>query len=156
MRIAPALLGLTLMLSACSPQPESQEAVAARQAAKAAFAEIETREGVTRTDSGLMYEVLKTGAGEKPVATDTVVTHYHGTLVDGTVFDSSYDRGEPASLPLNRVIRGWTEALTLMPVGSKWRLYVPPELAYGKRGAPPKIGPDTPLIFEVELLEIVR
>ncbi len=116
--------------------------------------EYAAKEGVTALPSGLLYEVLVTGDGAKPGPTDTVTTHYHGTLIDGSVFDSSVDRGQPASFPVNGVIRGWTEALQLMTVGSKWRLVIPPELAYGDRGAGPKIGPGTTLIFEVELLEI--
>jgi FKBP-type peptidyl-prolyl cis-trans isomerase FklB len=102
----------------------------------------------------LQYEVIKTGEGTKPTLNDQVTTHYHGTLIDGTVFDSSVERGEPASFPVSGVIKGWTEALQLMNVGSKWRLFVPYDLAYGERGAGPKIGPFTTLIFEVELISI--
>ncbi len=112
------------------------------------------KEGVVALPSGLLYEVITEGTGAKPGPTDTVTTHYHGTLIDGSVFDSSVDRGQPASFPVNGVIRGWTEALQLMGVGSKWRLVIPPELAYGDRGAGPKIGPGATLIFEVELLSI--
>ena len=127
----------------------------AQLAAGAAFLEANgAREGVVTTASGLQYEVITLGDGPMPVATDTVVTHYHGTLVDGTVFDSSVERGAPASFPVNGVIKGWVEALQLMPVGSKWRLFVPPSLAYGERGAGGDIGPNETLIFEVELLEI--
>ena len=104
--------------------------------------------------SGLLYEVMTEGSGPKPKGTDTVTTHYHGMLVDGTVFDSSVDRGQPASFPVNGVIAGWTEALQLMAVGSKWRLVIPPELAYGDRGAGADIKPGATLVFEVELLEI--
>ncbi|MFV0591402.1 MAG: FKBP-type peptidyl-prolyl cis-trans isomerase [Draconibacterium sp.] len=114
------------------------------------------REGVTTTESGLQYEVLTEGTGEKPTATDQVRVHYHGTLIDGTVFDSSVDEGEPVVFGVNRVIPGWTEALELMPVGSKWKVYIPAELAYGERGAGGDIGPNAALIFEVELLEIVK
>lgn len=113
------------------------------------------REEVTVLPSGLQYEILKQGDGEKPTATSTVKTHYHGTLINGDVFDSSVDRGQPASFPVNRVIAGWTEALQLMPVGSKWKLYVPYNLAYGESGAR-SIGPYETLIFEVELLEIEK
>ena len=117
------------------------------------LAENGKREGVTMTDSGLQYEVLVAADGAKPGATDTVSTHYHGTLIDGKVFDSSVARGEPVSFPLNGVIRGWTEALQLMGVGSKWRLFIPPELAYGSQGRP-GIPPNATLIFDVELLSI--
>ncbi len=112
------------------------------------------RDQVMITDSGLQYEVMHKGSGAKPAATDQVTTHYHGTLVNGQVFDSSVERGEPATFPVNGVIPGWVEALQLMPVGSKWKLYVPADLAYGERGAGQMIGPHTTLIFEVELLEI--
>jgi len=110
--------------------------------------------GVVTLPSGLQYMVLKEGNGPKPSATDKVTTHYHGTLIDGTVFDSSVERGQPATFPLNNVIKGWTEALQLMPVGSKWRLFIPSDLAYGEQGAGGSIGPNSALIFEVELLSI--
>jgi len=112
------------------------------------------REGVTTLASGLQYEVINDGTGPKPTIEDNVTTHYHGTLIDGTVFDSSVDRGEHASFPVGGVIKGWTEALQLMAVGSKWKLYVPYDLAYGERGAGPQIGPYSTLIFEVELISI--
>lgn len=112
------------------------------------------RESVKVTKSGLQYEVLNEGTGAIPSATDNVTTHYHGTLVSGEVFDSSVDRGEPATFPVNGVIPGWVEALQLMPVGSKWKLFVPSDLAYGERGAGQMIGPHTTLIFEVELIGI--
>ncbi|MCY1721600.1 FKBP-type peptidyl-prolyl cis-trans isomerase [Prolixibacteraceae bacterium Z1-6] len=118
--------------------------------------ENKTREGVTTTESGLQYEVLTEGTGEKPTAADRVRVHYHGTLIDGTVFDSSVDRGEPAVFGVGQVIPGWTEALQLMPVGSKWKVYLPSDIAYGERGAGGEIGPNSALIFEVELLEIVK
>ena len=113
------------------------------------------KEGVQVTESGLQYEVLKMGRGKKPAATDRVKVHYHGTLIDGTVFDSSVDRGEPTSFGLNQVIAGWTEGLQLMPVGSKFRFYIPQELGYGSRNAG-SIPPYSTLIFEVELLEIEK
>ena len=113
------------------------------------------REGVTVTESGLQFEVITEGSGEKPTAASTVKTHYHGTLIDGTVFDSSYDRGEPVEFPVGGVIKGWTEALQMMTVGSKWRLAIPYELAYGEQGAGGAIGPFQTLVFDVELLEIV-
>ncbi len=114
------------------------------------------REGVTTTESGLQYEVLTAGTGEKPTATDQVRVNYHGTLIDGKVFDSSVDRGEPVVFGVSQVIPGWTEALQLMPVGSKWKIYIPAEIGYGERGAGGDIGPNAALIFEVELLEIVK
>lgn len=104
--------------------------------------------------SGLQYEILTEGKGEKPKATDKVKCHYHGTLIDGTVFDSSVQRGQPAVFGVNQVIKGWVEALQLMPVGSKWRLYIPSDLAYGQQGAGEIIQPNSTLIFDVELLEI--
>ena len=119
------------------------------------LAENKNRDGVIELPSGLQYEVVVQGDGELPSASDTVKCHYHGTLIDGTVFDSSVERGQPAELPVSAVIPGWVEALQLMPVGSKWRLYVPPELAYGEQGAGGVIKPNATLIFEIELLEIV-
>ncbi len=118
------------------------------------LAENAKRDGVITLPSGLQYEILVEGNGPKPSATSTVKTHYKGTLLDGRVFDSSYDRGEPTSFPVNRVIAGWTEALQLMPVGSKWKLFIPYNLAYGERGAGQLIGPFETLIFEIELLDI--
>lgn len=137
-----------------------QEAQAAKAkelagAGEAFLAENAKKAGVTTTPSGLQYEVITQGEGAKPSATSRVKTHYHGTLIDGTVFDSSYDRGQPIDFAVNGVIPGWTEALQLMPVGSKWRLYVPYNLAYGERGAGAAIGPFSTLIFDVELLDIV-
>ncbi|AHJ97620.1 FKBP-type peptidyl-prolyl cis-trans isomerase [Hymenobacter swuensis] len=113
-----------------------------------------SKAGVTTLPSGLQYEVLTEGTGPKAGPTSSVTTHYHGTLINGTVFDSSYQRGQPATFGVNQVIAGWTEALQLMPEGSKWRLYIPSDLAYGKRGAGRDIGPDTALIFDVELLKV--
>jgi FKBP-type peptidyl-prolyl cis-trans isomerase FklB len=113
-----------------------------------------TKEGVVTLPSGLQYKILKQGMGPKPAATDTVVCNYRGTLLNGKEFDSSYKRGQPATFPLNRVIKGWTEAVQLMPVGSKWELFIPPDLAYGANGAGPDIGPNATLIFEVELVSI--
>ena len=110
--------------------------------------------GVVTLPSGLQYEVITTGTGLSPIATNKVTCHYHGTLIDGTVFDSSVKRGQPATFPLNMVIKGWTEGLQLMTVGSKWRFFIPPELGYGDRQASGKIAPNSTLIFEVELLSI--
>ena len=118
--------------------------------------ENKVKEGVTTTESGLQYEIIIVGEGTIPTADSKVRVHYHGTLLDGTVFDSSVDRGEPATFGVNQVIKGWTEALQLMPVGSKWKLVIPSALAYGDRGAGGDIGPNSTLIFEVELLEIVE
>lgn len=115
-----------------------------------------SKQGVVTTASGLQYEIIKEGTGPKPTANDQVKCHYHGTTIEGKVFDSSVERGEPATFPVGQVIPGWTEALQLMPVGSKWKLYVPAALAYGERGAGPDIKPNSALIFEVELLEIVK
>lgn len=119
--------------------------------------ENKARKGVQTTESGLQYEILVEGEGEKPGPTDQVRVHYHGTLIDGTVFDSSVENGEPIVLGVNRVIPGWTEALQMMPVGSKWKLYIPSNLAYGANPRPGgAIKPNMALIFEVELLEIVK
>lgn len=138
---------------------EARQAQAANQALEnleegLAFLEKNAqREGVVTLESGLQYEVLEEGEGEKPQADDTVTTHYEGRLIDGTVFDSSYQRGEPATFPLDRVIAGWTEGVQLMSPGAKYRLYVPADLAYGDRGAG-SIPPNSTLVFDVELLEI--
>ncbi len=129
----------------------------AEEAASAGVAflgENAAREGITVLASGLQYEVLASGEGAKPSAEDTIRAHYHGTLVDGTVFDSSYERGQPAEFPVGGVIPGWVEALQLMNAGSKWRLYVPSELAYGAQGVG-SIPPHSVLVFDVELLEIL-
>jgi FKBP-type peptidyl-prolyl cis-trans isomerase FklB len=118
------------------------------------LAENKMKDGIKTTTSGLQYKVLKEGSGESPKETDTVVTNYRGTLLDGTEFDSSYKRNEPASFPVNRVIKGWTEALQLMKPGAKYQLFIPSALAYGERGAGRDIGPNATLIFDVELLSI--
>ncbi len=116
------------------------------------LAENGKRDSVVTLPSGLQYEIITKGVGEKPLAHNTVTCHYHGTTIKGEVFDSSVKRGQPASFPLNAVISGWTEALQLMPVGSKWKLFIPPQLAYGNRGISREIGPNSTLIFEVELI----
>lgn len=121
------------------------------------FQEIQkNKTGVVTLENGIQYEIFKKGEGEKPTATDKVRVHYHGTLINGTVFDSSVERGQPAEFPLNAVISGWTYILQQMPIGSKWRVTIPPHLAYGDRGAGQIIRPNMTLIFEIELLEIVR
>lgn len=127
-----------------------------RKEGKAFLDANKAKKGIQTLPSGLQYQVLKSGNGPTPKATDTVKTHYHGTLIDGTVFDSSVEREDPAVFPVNGVIRGWTEALQKMKVGDKWKLFVPPELAYGSQGAGNDIGPDAVLIFEVELLGIEK
>ena len=125
-----------------------------RKAGDAFLAANKSKPGVTTLPDGLQYKVLKEGTGPKPTASDTVTVNYRGTLINGKEFDSSYKRGRPASFPVGGVIRGWTEALQLMPVGSKWELYIPPDLAYGDQPGSPDIGPGDTLIFEVELLSI--
>ena len=119
------------------------------------LAENAKREEVQVTESGLQYEVVSAGDGEVPTAESTIRAHYHGTLIDGSVFDSSYDRGQPAEFPVGGVIKGWTEALQIMPVGSKWRLYVPHSLAYGEQGAGGAIAPYSTLVFDIELLDVI-
>ena len=125
-----------------------------KQEGEAFLAANKSKEGVKTLSDGLQYKVLKPGTGKKPKPTDTVVTQYRGTLIDGTEFDSSYRRGQPATFRVDGVIRGWTEALQLMEEGAKWMLFIPPGLAYGDRGAGPQIGPNATLIFEIELVSI--
>jgi FKBP-type peptidyl-prolyl cis-trans isomerase len=131
-----------------------EEGEANKKTGEAFLAANKGKEGVVTLPSGLQYKILKAGTGPKPTANDSVVCNYKGTLIDGKEFDSSYKRGQPATFPVTGVIKGWTEALQLMPVGSKWQLFIPPDLAYGERGAGGDIGPDSTLIFEVELLSI--
>jgi FKBP-type peptidyl-prolyl cis-trans isomerase len=131
------------------------EGEANKKVGEAFLAENKTKEGIVTLPSGLQYKILTEGTGPKPTATDTVVCNYKGTLLDNTEFDSSYKRGQPATFPVSGVIKGWTEALQLMPVGSKWQLFIPSELAYGARGGPGGgIGPNATLVFEVELVSI--
>jgi FKBP-type peptidyl-prolyl cis-trans isomerase FklB len=142
-----------------SKQLQEQEQAAAKVKAaegESFLAENAKRDEVTVTESGLQYEVIATGEGEKPSAASTVRTHYHGTFINGDVFDSSYDRGQPAEFPVGGVIPGWTEALQMMTEGSKWRLYIPYQLAYGERGSQGAIPPYSALVFDVELLAIVK
>lgn len=135
-------------------QDKQQVAETNKKEGDAFLAANKTKDGVVVLPSGLQYKVLQEGKGPKPTAADTVTVNYRGTLVDGTEFDSSYKRGQPASFPVGGIIKGWTEALLLMPVGSKWQLFIPPDLAYGPRQAGPTIGPNSTLVFEVELLSI--
>lgn len=137
---------------------EKQQAEKAKQMKELGItflAENAKREGVKVLASGLQYEVLESGTGASPTAESTVQTHYHGTMIDGTVFDSSVERGQPATFGVNQVIAGWTEALQLMKVGDKWRVFLPADLAYGDNGAPPSIPGGSALVFEIQLLDIV-
>lgn len=137
-------------------QNESMKKGSANKAIGDKFlAENKTKAGVVTLPSGLQYSIMKEGTGVKPASSDKVKVHYHGTLIDGSVFDSSVERGQPAEFGVTQVIQGWVEALQLMPVGSKWKLFIPSNLAYGPQG-PPSIGPNQVLIFEVELLDIVK
>ena len=136
-------------------QPSAEPDVTPLEAGQAFLAENALRANVVTTASGLQYEVLTSGDGAAPGPDDMVTTHYHGTFIDGRVFDSSVERGAPSAFPLDRVIRGWQEGLQLMKVGDKWKLYVPPDLAYGEHGTS-GVGPNETLIFEVELLNVQR
>ncbi len=133
-------------------QMKAEKAAANLAAGQAFLDSNKQRPEVNTLESGLQYEVLVAGSGEKPAAHNEVTCHYHGTLIDGTVFDSSVQRGKPAAFPLNMVIKGWTEGLQLMPTGSKWRFFIPPHLAYGDRQVSAQIGPNCTLIFDVELI----
>ena len=147
--ICTSALAALLLGTGCVAQPPATNANAEKF-----IMENKNKEGVVTLPSGLQYKVLQEGTGRTPTATDTVSTHYRGTLLDGREFDSSYKRNEPTEFPVNRVIKGWTEALQLMKEGSKWMLYIPPHLAYGERGAGGLIGPNETLIFEIELLKV--
>jgi FKBP-type peptidyl-prolyl cis-trans isomerase FklB len=153
------LFGLVLLIGLVSGCGETdyEKFVKLSEANKAAgeqfLAENRIKPGVVELPSGLQYLILKEDSGAVPVISDTVTTHYHGTLIDGTVFDSSVNRGVPLTFPVQGVILGWQEALVMMPLSSKWRLFIPPHLAYGEMGQGP-IGPNSTLIFDVELLEI--
>ena len=158
-----SMSGDSLLVDANQSQTVIQNYLASKQkmkgdannaAAQKFLAENKKKQGVVELPDGLQYQVIKEGTGPKPTANDTVKVHYHGTLIDGTVFDSSVERNEPAEFPVGAVIPGWTEALQLMNVGSKYKLFIPPALAYGDRQAGPKIGANSLLIFEVELLSI--
>ena len=126
----------------------------AKQAGEKFLAENKTKPGVKTLDDGIQYKIIKEGTGKKPTAESSVVAHYRGTLIDGTEFDSSYKRGEPATFPLNGVIKGWQEVLPMMADGSEWQVYIPSELAYGSRGAGANIGPNETLIFDIELIDV--
>lgn len=133
-------------------QLKNEKAAANLKAGEAFLAANQSKPGVTSLPSGLQYEIITTGNGPKPLASNKVTCHYHGTLIDGTVFDSSVQRGQPATFPLNMVIKGWTEGLQLMSTGSKWRFFIPPHLGYGDRQVSAVIGPNSTLVFEVELI----
>ena len=136
-------------------QMKAEKAAANLKAGLDFLEQNKTRPEVTTLESGLQYEVLTAGVGEKPLAHNEVTCHYHGTLIDGTIFDSSVQRGQPASFPLNMVIKGWTEGLQLMPTGSKWRFFIPPHLGYGDRQVSAQIGANSTLIFDVELISFI-
>lgn len=133
-------------------QMKAEKAAENLKAGQDFLAANKNKAGVTELPSGLQYEVITQGAGEKPKAFNNVTCHYHGTLINGTIFDSSVQRGKPATFPLNMVIKGWIEGLQLMPTGSKWRFFIPPHLGYGERQVSAEIGPNSTLIFEVELI----
>lgn len=135
-------------------QMKNEKATANLKAGQDFLESNKNKPGITALPSGLQYEVITEGTGIKPLASNKVTCHYHGTLIDGTVFDSSVKRGQPATFPLNMVIKGWTEGLQLMAVGSKWRFFIPPQLAYGERQTGAEIGPNSTLVFEVELLGV--
>lgn len=149
---------LNAAFSAVQRKIQEKQNQQSRQMAELGLAFLEQnaqRDGVTTLDSGLQYEVLESGSGASPSASSTVKTHYHGTFIDGTVFDSSLDRGEPATFGVDQVIAGWTEALQLMKTGDKWRVFLPANLAYGDMGAPPSIPGGAALVFEIHLIDIV-
>jgi FKBP-type peptidyl-prolyl cis-trans isomerase FklB len=149
-----ALMQLQTEVRAAQDAKAKEASGPAHKAGEAFLAENKGKEGVVALPSGLQYKILTAGTGPKPTTSDTVTCNYRGTLLSGKEFDSSYKRGQPASFPVSGVIKGWTEALQLMPVGSKWQLFIPPDLAYGDRGAGGDIGPGETLIFEVELISI--
>lgn len=152
--IRAAITGLQQRLQAARQKEMKEMAAKNLEESKKFLAENKKKEGIKTLPSGLQYKVLTEGSGKTPKAEDTVTVNYKGTLIDGTEFDSSYKRGQPATFQVKGVIKGWTEALQLMKEGSKWQLFIPPELAYGERGAGRDIGPNATLIFEVELLTI--
>lgn len=149
-----AMMALQQEMQTRQSASQGQAAEANKKEGEAFLAQNKTKEGVVTLPSGLQYQVLQEGSGASPGPTDKVTTHYHGTLIDGTVFDSSYERGQPATFPVNGVISGWTEALQHMKEGAKWRLFLPSNLAYGAQGAGEDIGPHATLIFDVELISV--
>lgn len=148
------MMQLQEQVSQRQQQQAGQKGETNKQEGEQFLAENKEKEGIVTLPSGLQYQILKEGFGKSPSRNDKVTTHYHGTLIDGTVFDSSYDRGQPATFPVSGVIAGWTEALQLMQEGAKWRLFIPSKLAYGSQGAGQDIGPNTALIFDVELISV--
>ena len=152
--IKATLTALSAGLKKAQEEKMAAQGAANKSEGDAFLAANKAKDGVVTLPSGLQYKILKEGSGPKPTAADSVVCNYKGTLLNGTEFDSSYKRGQPATFPVGQVIRGWTEALQLMPVGSKWELFVPAELAYGPRSPGGEIGPNSTLVFEVELLSI--
>ena len=153
-QVKEAMLELQQLMQSRQGASHSRVAEINKQEGEAFLDENKNRAGVITLPSGLQYMVLQEGTGKTPGRTDKVTTHYHGTLIDGTVFDSSYERGQPATFPVNGVISGWTEALMQMKEGAKWRLFLPANLAYGVQGAGEDIGPNSTLIFDVELLSV--
>jgi len=153
-QLAEIMNGVSKTMASRSAQVMKEDEERNKQEGEAFLAQNAKKQGVITLASGLQYKILKAGTGPTPRLTDTVVVNYRGTFIDGSEFDSSYRRGEPAVFRVNAVIKGWTEALQMMHVGAKWELYIPPRLAYGERGAPPAIEPNSTLIFEVELLAI--
>lgn len=149
-----AMMALQQEMQVRQSANQGQAAEANKKEGEAFLAQNKTKEGVVTLPSGLQYQVLQEGSGASPGPSDKVTTHYHGTLIDGTVFDSSYERGQPATFPVNGVISGWTEALQQMKEGAKWRLFLPSHLAYGAQGAGEDIGPHATLIFDVELISV--
>jgi FKBP-type peptidyl-prolyl cis-trans isomerase FklB len=153
-QMSETLAGVSKIIAAKSPELMKQDAERNKQEGEAFLAQNARKDGVRTLPSGLQYKIIRAGTGRIPKPTDTVVVNYRGTFIDGTEFDSSYRRGQPFVFQVNRMIKGWIEALQIMSVGAKWQLFVPPRLAYGEQGAPPAIGPNATLIYEVELLSI--
>lgn len=153
---AAATIGITLLCNNVFAANANPATLDAKTLGESFLKNNKAKPGVVTLADGLQYKVIKEGTGPKPTANDVVTVNYAGTLINGTEFDSSYKRGEPASFPVNGVIPGWTEALQLMKVGSTWELYIPSNLAYGEQGAPPSIGPNETLIFKVDLLDVKK